>query len=166
MSKLRHKLCNSQNISPWSPNFLNYILPTNFRNNLGHFPTNLRQHYQKMVFSTFLLLFSILSSKMSRNMCKLRHKLWNAKNRVAFRFTWQKLFSQIFFFTIKKKKLKSGIFSEKQLDTLSSFEMFSGQRFMIDAILSWNCHTQLRIQRIKEFLKHSDICYLLLWTVS
>ena len=29
-----------------------------------------------------------LSSKMSRNMCKLRHKLHNAKNWVALRFTW------------------------------------------------------------------------------
>ena len=55
--------------------------------NEGFFSTNLRPHYQNSSFYTFSS--STLSSKMSRNMCKLLHKLCNAKNGVALRFTCQ-----------------------------------------------------------------------------
>ena len=36
-----------------------------------------------------IVLFSTQSSKMCLNMCKSRHKLPNAKNWLAIRFTWQ-----------------------------------------------------------------------------
>ena len=45
--------------------------------------------YLKLKHFFYVFLFSTLSSKLSRKMCKLRHKLRNAKNWVALRFTWQ-----------------------------------------------------------------------------
>ena len=46
-------------------------------------------HITKTVFSNyFFLLFSILNSKLSMNMCIWRHKLWNDKTGVGPTFTW------------------------------------------------------------------------------
>ena len=84
--KLRHKLHNDQNIPPLSPFFFTYIFQSIFIDNWGHFFTNLRPNNPNIFFITF---FFPLGIKMSKNMCKLRHKLCTAKNRVAIRFTWQ-----------------------------------------------------------------------------
>ena len=42
----------------------------------------------KHIVSVICLLFSTLSSRMSKNMCKLRHKLRNAKKGVGQTITW------------------------------------------------------------------------------
>ena len=82
MCKLRHKLRNGQNLPNESPNFRNNFFLTNFKDDLGHFSTNVRQYFQTVFF------YSTLSSRMSRNMCKLCHKLHNAKKGVCPTFTW------------------------------------------------------------------------------
>ena len=52
---------------------------------LGHFFTNLRPHYQNSFSSLFCFVFY---SRMSKNMCKLGHKLRNAKKGVCPTLTW------------------------------------------------------------------------------
>ena len=86
MHKLSHKVGNGQNL----PNeFYKKNFQSNFTYNLGHFSTHLRPHYQNRFFKIFFLC-SALSSKSSRNMCILRHKLCNAKTGVSPTFTWSK----------------------------------------------------------------------------
>ena len=85
MCKLHHKSCSGQNLSPWSPNFRNNNFLSNFMDKLGRFSTNLTPNDQNSFFS---LLCPTLSSRMSRNMCKLRHKLGNAKKGVGQTFRW------------------------------------------------------------------------------
>ena len=50
MCKLHHKVRNGQNIPAWSSSFSNYIFLSNLTNNLGHFSTNLRPHFQNSFF--------------------------------------------------------------------------------------------------------------------
>ena len=73
MYKLGHKLRKGQH----------------FTDKLCHVSTNLKPHYQNSL-NFFLLLpfFSTLSSRMCRNMFKLRHKLRNSKKGVGPTFTW------------------------------------------------------------------------------
>ena len=87
MRKMRHKVCNGQNLPHESLNFTNYFFQSDFTYNLRHFSTSLRPHYQNS-FSKYFFLFSILNSRMSKNMCIWRHKLCNSKTGVCPTFTW------------------------------------------------------------------------------
>ena len=75
--KLRHKLRHSLNWHHWSPNFQQQKNLSNVTDNLSHLFTNLRQHYQNCFIE--LLLLTIISSRMSRNMRKIWQKLQNIK---------------------------------------------------------------------------------------
>ena len=88
MCKLRRKLRNGQNLPCGSPNFSYNFFVSYFTVNLGHFATNLRPYYQNSFFLNFFCLFSTLSSSMSKNKCKLRRKLQNAKKCVGQTCTW------------------------------------------------------------------------------
>ena len=88
MCKLPHKVLNGQNLPHGGPYFTNYFVLSNFTDNLGPFSCKLGPYHQKSFFKIFLLLFSIFYSKMSKNLCKLRHKLYNAKTGVGLAFTW------------------------------------------------------------------------------
>ena len=88
MCQLLHKLCSSQNISPWCSNFEIIFFKAIKQTILDIFP-QIWDQITKTVFSNFCLLISTLSSKMSRNMCILRYKLCNVKNWVALRLTWK-----------------------------------------------------------------------------
>ena len=50
MCKLRHKVRIGQNLPNESPNDKNNFFLSNFTDNLGHFSTNLRPHYQNSFF--------------------------------------------------------------------------------------------------------------------
>ena len=81
---LRHKLRNGKNLPPWSQNLRNDCFLNIFMDYLGHLSTNLKPHDQNSFFLKFFSSsFSNLSYRMSRNMCKLRHKLRNAKKAVG-----------------------------------------------------------------------------------
>ena len=57
MCKLCHKLRNSQNLPTESKSFRNIYFLINFPDNLGHFATHLRPHYQNKFFLPFLFCF-------------------------------------------------------------------------------------------------------------
>ena len=84
--KLRHNVHNGQHLSNESPNFKNVLLLSNFTDNLGHFCTNRRPHYQNSFFSKYIF-FSTQNFRMSRNICIWRHKLCNAKTVIGPTFT-------------------------------------------------------------------------------
>ena len=86
MCKLRHKMCNGQNISTGSPHLRNLIFLSNFTDTKNYLSTNLRPYHQNSFFSS--IFSSTLSSNIFNNMRKLRHKLRNTNNRVAIRYTW------------------------------------------------------------------------------
>ena len=86
--KLRHKVRNGQNLPHESPIFTNYFLKSNFTYNLSHFSACLRPHYQNIFFLNDFVLFSIVNSRMSKNMCIWRQKLCNVKTGVGPTFTW------------------------------------------------------------------------------
>ena len=67
-------------------NFRNFFILSNLTDNLGHDYTNLWSHYQTIFFKGFFC-FTILSSRISRDMCKLHHKWKNPKNCVGPTFT-------------------------------------------------------------------------------
>ena len=85
---MRHKVRNGQNLSHESPNFTNYFFQSDLTYNLSHFSTSLRPHYQNSFFSKYFFLFSILNSRMTKNMCIWHHKLCNSKTGVGPTFTW------------------------------------------------------------------------------
>ena len=87
MRQMCHKVCNGQNLPHESQNFTNYFFQIDFTYNLGNFSTSLRPHYQNS-FSKYIFFFSILNSRMSKNMCIWRHKLCNSKTGVGPTFTW------------------------------------------------------------------------------
>ena len=63
------------------------------------FPLNLNYNFlkslEKQVFLNFFVLFSTLSFRMSRNVCKMRHKLQNAEKELALTFVEQVFTSQL-----------------------------------------------------------------------
>ena len=80
MCKLRPKLRNTR-IYPLEVRILLKCFWCHFMDNIGNFSTYMSPHYQHSFFSSKLeFLFSVLGSMVSRNMCKLRHKLKNFKN--------------------------------------------------------------------------------------
>ena len=85
--QLRHKVRNGQHLPHESPNFRNYLFPSDFTDNLVNLSTSLGPHQQNSFFLNFFLLFSSLNSRMSRNMCIWRNKLCNAKTGVGPTFT-------------------------------------------------------------------------------
>ena len=82
MCKMRHKVRNSQNIPPL--NQIWQIIQT-----INAIFTQIWDHIIITFFSKHFFLFSTQSYKMSLNVCKLCHKLHNAKTWVAIRLTWQ-----------------------------------------------------------------------------
>ena len=50
MRKMRHKVCNGQNLPHESLNFTNYFFQSDFTYNLRHFSPSLRPHYQNSFF--------------------------------------------------------------------------------------------------------------------
>ena len=61
--------------------------------NLGNYSTYLSPHYQNSFFLN-LILFSVLGSMVSKNICKLRHKLKNSKNSPELTWSWHFRFSK------------------------------------------------------------------------
>ena len=87
MRKMRHKVRNGQNLPHESPNFTSNFFQSDFTYNLSHFP-QVWDYITKTIFSKYFFLFSILNSRMSKNMCIWRHKLCNSKTGVGPTFTW------------------------------------------------------------------------------
>ena len=56
MCELRHRVRNGQNLLHESPNFRNYFFLSNFTDNLVHFSTSLRPHYQYRFFPSIFFL--------------------------------------------------------------------------------------------------------------
>ena len=79
MCKWRHKVRNSQILPPWSPNYLNFFSSKYI---YGKFKPSFLQIWEQIIKTVFFygfFLFSIPSSRISRNMCKWRNKLQNVK---------------------------------------------------------------------------------------
>ena len=78
MCNLRHKVRNGQNLPHYeSSNFTNFFLKSDFTYNFSYFFASLKPHFK------IFFLFSTLNSRMSKNMCIWRHKLYNAKTGVG-----------------------------------------------------------------------------------
>ena len=56
---------------------------------LGNYATCLSPYFQTDFFSKLEVLFSVLGSMVSRNICKLRHKFENAKYLPKLTWSWQ-----------------------------------------------------------------------------
>ena len=67
-----------------------FFLRFHFMDNLGNYSICMSPQYQNSFFSKLEFLFSLLGSMMSKNICKLRHKLKNAKNLHQLTWSWQK----------------------------------------------------------------------------
>ena len=111
---------------------------------VSHFLTNLRLQLQKK-FSHFSLLFSILSSILSWNMCKSRRKLW-AQKFTPMRSEFYKLFFSISFYGqfrklchISKPTLLKHFFSKLEF-------LFSVLDSMVSIKTSVNCVTNWKMQ--------------------
>ena len=72
--KLCQKLCHGLNWSPWNSSFFYNFFYVILQKKLGHFSINQKPRYQNSFLSSFYL-FSIHSSKISKNMCKICQKL-------------------------------------------------------------------------------------------
>ena len=70
--------CVTQKFTPLGSKFTSYLFQFHFMANSGHYSTYLSPHYQSSFFSKIKFLFSVLGSMVSKNICKLCHKLKNA----------------------------------------------------------------------------------------
>ena len=88
MCKLCHKVRNGQNLPHESPNFREEKkFLSKGTDNLVHFSTSLRPHYQNS-FSWIFFFGLTLNPRMSMNMCIWRHNLCNGKTGVGPTCTW------------------------------------------------------------------------------
>ena len=83
MCKWRHKVRNGPIFPPWSPTFWNNFFWSIFTDNLSHFfhnsETTFKRVGENIFFYTIFLNSYIPISRISRNMCKWRHKFQNVK---------------------------------------------------------------------------------------
>ena len=82
MCKLRHKLCNSQNVTTWNQKFRRRKNSQKFYSQFRPFFHKSETALSKHFFWAFCSVFT-LSSRMFRNMCILRHKFCYPKNGVT-----------------------------------------------------------------------------------
>ena len=81
--------CVTAKIYPLKIKFYKLYFSKAFYRQLMPFFHKIETILSNQFFLNFFVLFSTQSSKMCLNMCKSRHKLRNAKNWLAIRFTWQ-----------------------------------------------------------------------------
>ena len=88
MRKMRQK-CVTAKIYPMKVRILQIIIfKVTLRTILVIFPQVWDHIFQNSFFEIFFVLFSILNSRMSKDMCIWRHKLCNSKTGVDPTFTW------------------------------------------------------------------------------
>ena len=104
-------------------------------NNLGNYSSYLSPQYQNSFFSKLEFLFSVLGSMVSKNICKLRHKLKNSKNVPELTWSWQ----------------NKPWFRNKQCVFLQSFYR-----------QSWSLSDQSETTIAKQFFLNFNYCFLFL----
>ena len=122
MRKLRHKVCNGQNF-PMKVRILQIIIfKVTLRTILAIFP-QVWDLITRTVFSKYFFLFSILNSRMSKNMYIWRHKLCNSKTGVGQSFTWS---NEPWSNRKSKKSLKRAYKRICVASFLKTFKIFDG----------------------------------------
>ena len=89
MCKSRRKLCNAKIYPPVVLILQFFFLSMSFYGQFREFFHIYEPQLSKQFFSKLEFLFSVLGSMMSKNMCKLRHKLKNPKNLPKLTSSWQ-----------------------------------------------------------------------------
>ena len=85
---MHHKVRDGQNLPNESPNFTNFFSSKWLYVQFKPFFHKSETRLPKQFFLNNFFLFSILNSRISKNMCIWRHKLCNSKTGIGPTFTW------------------------------------------------------------------------------
>ena len=109
--------------------FLLFWLKAFFCGQKGHVSTNLKAHCQNS-FYLYISFFSILSSRLSRNAYKLRHKIPNGKNFAPSSLNFWNIFSKLCYGQFRPFFNKSETTISEQFSLFSLFLSFRMSRNM------------------------------------